>query len=160
MHEIEVQYSEALVREALRAFFWRRTKELLDLKILAAAVLVIGGAGWLWLRDQRSWLFGFLVAIAVLGPVVLLSAYAVRYRDSVGRFRRMKNPKARFIIRDADLTVVSDLGSSTVPWSAITELWQFPRFWILLFSGASFVTLPTEGLSESVLSFVRSKVAP
>ena len=159
LHEIEVRYSEPLVREAVRAHFRRQIREeLLDFKFIAAVTLALGGLGWLWWSGDDSWLFGFLVAVAVLLPVIVVSVYVARYRESVNRFRRLKDPRARFVFREADLTVTSELGSFTVSWSAIIRLWQFPRFWFLFLSKAQYVTLPTDGLEESTLSFVRSKV--
>jgi len=159
VHEVEVVYSEALVQDAVRCFYRRRIRELFDFKFVVAGILTVTGMGWLAWHDEYSWLLAFCVGALGVCALFLVWAYLAQYRGSIGRLRQMKEPKARFIFGDSDLTVSSDLGSSTVYWSAITDLWQFPDFWLLLTSRASFLTFPTQGVSQPVLAYVRSKVA-
>ena len=61
------------------------------------------------------------------------------------------------MLRENDLTVSSDQGSATLPWSSVREVWAFPRFWLILLSRAQFITLPLGGVPDDTLAFVRSK---
>ena len=66
-------------------------------------------------------------------------------------------PEATFAYDEERVTFTSELGSSTLPWSAITEVWGFPRFWLLLFSRSQFVTLPLDCLDEQARALIASK---
>jgi hypothetical protein len=69
----------------------------------------------------------------------------------------MAEPRASFLFGDGEFSVTSDAGSATLPWSSVREVWVFPRFWLFLLSSSQFLTLPTDGIGEDVLAFVRSK---
>ena len=87
----------------------------------------------------------------------LVMIYVVHYRNSIGRFRRMRTPQATFSYDEEQFTLASELGSATMPWSAISEIWCFSRFWLLLFSPVQFVTLPLDDLDEETQAFIYRK---
>jgi hypothetical protein len=70
----------------------------------------------------------------------------------------MQVPMARCRLSDTELTIASELGSATIPWTLILEIWQFQRVWLLLISPSYFVTLPTDGIPAAALEFMRTKV--
>jgi hypothetical protein len=136
----------------------RRVRELFDLKFCIAALLLTGYLCWLVWNGDRSWWVGFLAAIIVLVPAGVLAAYAAHWHHTVGRIRQMQVPMARFTLNESEIAVASEVGSATIPWSLIVEIWEFPEFWLLLLSKSYFVTLPTDGVSASALEFLRDKV--
>ena len=70
----------------------------------------------------------------------------------------MQVPMARFTLNDAELSMASELGSATIPWPLIVEIWEFPGLWLLLLSRSYFVTLPTDGVPAPALEFMRAKM--
>lgn len=113
---------------------------------------------WLVWNGNRSWWVGFVAAVVVLVPGGVLAAYAAHWRGTVARIRRMQVPMSRFTLNDMELSVASELGTATIPWSLIVEVWEFPELWLLLLSKSYFVTLPTDGVPASALAFIRAKV--
>jgi len=70
----------------------------------------------------------------------------------------MQAPMARFKLSEIDIAVASELGSATIPWSLVVEIWEYPELWLLLLSKSYFVTLPTQGVPIAALEFLRAKV--
>jgi hypothetical protein len=65
---------------------------------------------------------------------------------------------ARFTLNDAELSMSSELGSATISWPLIVEIWEFAGLWLPLLSRSYFVTLPTDGVPAHALEFMRAKV--
>jgi len=158
VYEFVVRYSEEIAREAVRRFIARRLRELFDLKVCVAVVGTIGYLCWLVWTGNRSWWVGSIAAVVVLIPAGLVAVYAAHWRDTVGRIRQMQVPMARFTLNDAELSMASELGSATIPWPLIVEIWEFPGLWLLLLSRSYFVTLPTDGVPAPALEFMRAKM--
>jgi hypothetical protein len=157
-HQVEVRYTKALVRSAVRAFYWRTLRQGFGWLGLLAFALSSGALAFLVLAGDRSWVVGFTAACLLGLGLVLAWGYFAHFRNTTARFNRMAEPRARFVFRDADFSVVSDAGSATLPWSSVREVWAFPKFWLFLLSRSQFLTLPTEGIGQDVLAFVRGKV--
>jgi hypothetical protein len=65
---------------------------------------------------------------------------------------------AIFRFTDDELFSETALGSSTIKWEAIKEIWQFPEVWLLFWTKWQYITLPTASLDEETRHFVLSKV--
>ncbi len=70
----------------------------------------------------------------------------------------MGSPEASFECNEQGFTLSSEMGTATLPWSSVKEVWTYPRFWLLVFSPAEFVTLPLECLSAEAQSLILGKV--
>lgn len=152
-----VVYTEAMVRDAVRSFVWRRV--VLQQKSLwfAAAALSAYLMFLLW-QGERGWLVGVLGAAVALPPLVLLGAWRVHSRHSLGRLRAMPAPEA-WVGFDADgLAVQSGLGAARIPWSGFNEVWERPGYWMLFTDHAQFVTLPVGGFSAEELATLRERL--
>jgi YcxB-like protein len=156
-HQVEVRYTKALVHAAVRAFYWRTLRRRFGWPGLSAFAVSSGALGFLILAGDRSWVVGFTGACLLICALILAAGYLAHVRATTARFDRMAEPRARFAFRDGDFSVVSDAGSATLQWSAVREVWAFPQFWLFLLSRSQFLTLPTEGIAQDVLAFVRSK---
>jgi hypothetical protein len=77
----------------------------------------------------------------------------------MNRLRQMNPPEVSLVLTDEGFTISSSAGASTMRWSAITEIWERPKFWLLFLSPAQFITLPTSDMPRESLEMVRSKVA-
>lgn len=157
MHQVDVRYSETLARQAVRAFYGRTLRQRFGWSGAVAFIVTLAALVFLVLGGDRSWIVGAVGMCLVFVVLVLLAGYIAHRRNTVGYFRRMADPRARLVFGETDLSIASELGSATLAWDSVREVWVFPRFWLFLLSRSSFFTLPTEGISDDVLAFVRSK---
>ena len=149
-----LKYSEPLVRRAVLSY-WRRS---LGWGILGAVAFTNAMFIWRIVEGDRSWFVGLLAAFGLFGIVMPVAVYLAHYRNSLGKFREMKNPEATFVADEASFTLTSDVGSSTLRWSSIVEVWRFDTFWLLLFSKAQFATVPLQDVPEQMLSYILERV--
>ena len=150
-----LRYTDALVRTAVFAF-WRRTVGLGFPVVVALLAAYLAFQFW---NGDRGWIVGAGAALCVLGLVMAGMVYLVHLRASMAKFRALGDTSSTLIIDQAGITMSSTLGSSVVPWSGIAEVWQFPAFWLLLFSKSQFVTLPLEHLPEAMRTTILERVA-
>lgn len=153
-HEATLIYSEALLRQAVFAF-WRRS---VGVGFLAALLVAVLGLVVLVAQGMASWLVGTIAAVLVLGIGFAAAVYVIHYRNSLRKFRQMDKPQATFRADESSFTIVSDIGPSTLQWSAVKELWQFPSVWLLLYSKAQFTTLPLACLSPETQAYIVQRV--
>jgi len=160
MNEIKLHYSEALVREAVRTFVWRSVVRGLGVRVLVACVVLVVCVAYRWAQGDRGWLVGVLAATPVFMGLALVALYVAHYRNTVGRFRAMRVPEATLTYTEDQFTLTSVLGSVTLPWSAISEVWKYPRFWLILFSRSGFSTLPLADLDAEAQALIARKTTP
>lgn len=152
--ETTLVYSAPLLRQAVFAF-WRRSGGpglVLALAIVALCIGVLVAQG------NTSWMLGMLIAVFVLGVAFASALYIVHYRNSLRKFREMGGPEATFLVNDSSFTLSSAIGTTTLQWSAVKEVWQFSSVWLLLYSKAQFSTLPVACLSPEMQAFVLQRV--
>ena len=149
-HRATLNYTERLVEKAVR-LFWLRTVGYGE---LVAVVVMTTVLAWRLMEGDRSWFVGVLATLVFLSIAIPLAIYFGHYRNSLGKFREMKLPIAEFVVDEDALTLSSDLGATTLKWAAVTEVWRFETLWLLLFSKSQFVTIPLDGLPESMREFV------
>lgn len=154
-HETTLEYTVPLLREAV-AGFWRRS---VGAGILIALTVCTGMLGFFLIQGDRSWVVGFLAAVIFFGAMFVVAIYFVHYRNAIQKFRDMGSPRATFRVSEDSFTVSSGAGTSTLPWSSVTQVWKFNNCWLLLFSKAQFMTLPLGCISEETRAFVLKRVA-
>lgn len=150
-----LEYTESLLREAVFAF-WRRT---VGAGYFVALGLLLCSLVFLVWSGDRSWFVGALGTFFVLGVGFALVVYFVHLRNAMAKFRGMGAPVATLSLDDASFSMSSGLGSASLHWSAVTELWRFPSFWLLLFSKAQYVTVPLATVSSEAQAFIVSRVS-
>ncbi|NOT23990.1 MAG: YcxB family protein [Nitrospiraceae bacterium] len=153
-HEATLIYSESLLRQAVFAF-WRRSVGLgfiLMLAVLAAILVGIIALG------APLWLIVTLAVILAIAAGIAVALYVGYYRNSLRKFRTMEKPQATFCADESSFTMSSDAGTTTLQWSAVKELWQFPSVWLLLYSKTQYSTLPLACLPPETQAFVQERV--
>lgn len=153
-HEVTLIYSEALLREAVFGF-WRRSIGMGFILMLVALAVVFGV---LVVLGAPLWIIVTLGMLLVLAAAVAVALYIGYYRNSLRKFRTMSTPRATFRADESSFTMTSDAGTTTLQWSAVKELWQFPSVWLLLYSKTQFSTLPVSCLPPETQAFVRERV--
>jgi hypothetical protein len=149
-HEATLIYSTTLLRQAVFAF-WRRS---VGVGFFVALLIAALGLVVLMALGQASWLIGGLAVVLVLGIAFATVVYVVHYRNSLRKFRQMDNPQATFRAEESSFTMSSDIGTTTLQWSAVKELWQFPSVWLLLYSKSQFTTLPLACLPPETQAYI------
>jgi len=153
-HEATLIYSESLLRQAVFGF-WHRS---VGIGFFVALVIAALGLVVLVALGQSSWIIGGLAVVLVVGVAFAIVIYVVHYRRSLQKFRQMDKPQATFRADESSFTMSSDIGTTTLQWSAVKELWQFPSVWLLLYSKAQFSTLPLACLSPETQAHIVQSV--
>jgi hypothetical protein len=154
IHEADLNYNVALIRRAVFAY-WKRS---IGIGLPIAGVILVANLGVLVAFGDRSWILGADATGLVLFFVFAASLYVVHYRNALAKLREMTVPHAKFIAEDAEFTLESGAGRSTLRWSTVKELWRYPDFWLLMFSAAHFVTLPLGGMSVDMQSYTLDRL--
>jgi len=153
-HQATLIYTEPLLRRAIFAF-WRRT---VGIGFLVALAVLMISLGVLVAQGTASWLIGVLATVLVVGVVFIAALYLIHYRNAVRKFREIGDAEATFRAEESSFTVSSAIGTTTLQWSAVKELWQFSEVWLLLYSKAQFSTLPLACMSPEMQAFVVQRV--
>jgi hypothetical protein len=153
-HVATLHYTEELVRSAVVSF-WRRS---VSWKLIVAIVVCVVGFVFLLMTGDRSWSIGVLGTAVFFAALLVAMIYVVHLRQSLQKLRALQNPVATFAAEETWFTVTSDVGSSTFKWSAVHDIWQFERYWLLLFSRAQFVTLPLTDIPGDMRAYVLERV--
>jgi YcxB-like protein len=154
-HEATLTYSPDLLKRSVRAFWWRSMRWY----VLLVAPAIAFGLGVQVRHGDRGWAVGATATLLGVVCALIVTVYRVHAANSLARFRGMGEPVAQFGADEDDFRFVSGAGSSTLPWSSVTEVWTFDGFWLLLFSKANFVTLPLDPLSAEARAFVLARAA-
>jgi YcxB-like protein len=143
LYKTTLHYNESLIRKAALSFWWR----VVGLKFMIAMALIASSLGFCLYNGDRSWFVGTLATVLLIGIIFLFALYGTHYHNGLRKFRAMGSPHATFSASESSFTFESGAGSSTLPWSSVTEIWQFEHYWLMLFSKAQFVTLPLADIS-------------
>src|SRR6188768_1670620 len=118
-HETTLEYTVPLLREAVRGF-WYRT---VGIGMFLAPLFCAAALAFQLSQGERSWVVGVTAAGVLFGVVFVVSVYVVHYKNSIRKFRSMGSPSATFQVTGDSFTVSSAAGTTTLPWSSVTELW-------------------------------------
>ena len=153
MNPIELRYSEETVRKAVKKFY-RRTVGI-SLPVVFGLMLVFF-VYLLW-TGNTGWIIGVVGSVLTMVLIVLIALYVGHYRQSMRRFRAMKDPSASLELHDDSLTITADSGSNKIPHTAITEVWVYDEFWLVFLSRAQFFTIPKSDLSSDTQAIIGAK---
>lgn len=139
-----LNYSPTLIRKAVFRFWWRVT----GWRFIAVLFLVAASFLSLLLKGERSWAVGALGVVLAFGLIFISALYVIHVKHAIRKFNAMGTPSAELSFSKESFTLTSGLGTTTLQWSAVSELWQFPDVWLMLFSRAQFITLPLDSISQ------------
>jgi YcxB-like protein len=109
-------------------------------------------------QGDRSWLMGLMGMAIGMGYLMLLCLYVIHLKNSMAKLRDMGSPNATFRADEQSFTLESGIGTSTLQWSTVKELWKFQNVWLLMFTKAHFSTLPVANLPADLQAFILERV--
>ena len=150
--------AEPMLRGAVRTYIRRRVLRRGWLWLAAAGLLLASlAAGW---TGGAPFIAGLAVAALAFLALFVAALWRAHLANTLGRFRAMDPPTAEAVFGPDGMTVSSNLGSSTMPWSSFVEVWELEDAWLLFPAPNHFVTLPASALSPEVRVFLRSRLPP
>ena len=158
MYEFTVTYTEDIARRSVHVVCGRVIRRLFDWKLCIAALVTIIGLVLSHSTHELSWLEGAVGALLGVLVAFAIILYRTYLRQSLGRLRRMKTATGHILVTDEALTVSTDLGSGTLPWSSFVGMSEHPGFWLLNTAPVTGLTLPTRDVSVDALNFIRRKI--
>ena len=153
-HEATLLFTERLIREAVLSFWKRSVGPGFGVAVLVLAAVL----GFLLWQGNSSWLVGALATVLLFAVLFATTLYVVHFHGAISRLRGMPSGRATLVAEESQFSVTSELGSSTLPWSSVQELWRFQSCWLLLFSKAQFITLPLACIPPEMQEFIAHRV--
>jgi YcxB-like protein len=153
-HQVALHYDEQLLRRVVLSFWWR----VVGPSTIVALLVSVAGLVMLISNGDRSWVVGVMGTVVGMGAFCIVLVYVIHYRNVMHKFRTMGDPEATLVASEESFSFSSGLGSSTLRWASITEVWQFPAFWLLFFAKAQFVTIPLADITPEVKAFILARV--
>lgn len=153
-----VTYTKDIVGDAVKTFVWRRGI-VGQKRLWIAEAVMIALFLWLFMQGERGWLIGVIGMGVLLPPLVILLLWLAHHRNTVGKFHRMATHRADFTFLDDGFAVASELGAATIPWSAVTEIWERPGYWMIFTAPNQFMTLPLATVSAADRDYLRAKTS-
>ena len=152
--EITLRYDESLVRRATLRYWWRQIGISYIVALVILAVILVS---WVASGD-RSWMVGALGTILGMSIVMMIVIYVVTYRRGLRRLKMMDKPEATLVMAESSFTLSTGAASSTTPWSTVTEIWQYPGFWLVFFAKHAYFTVPLEDFRAEEETFFLERV--
>jgi hypothetical protein len=126
--------------------FWRRK---VGVGVFVALAAMAAFVVYSIVQGDRGWFVGAAGTVVILATIFMCAMFVNHYRAAMARLEQMKPPVASLLMSEEGFTISSSAGTSTLRWSAITDIWEQPKFWLVFVSKAQFVTLPTTEMPES-----------
>jgi hypothetical protein len=152
--EVVVEYNPELIRFAVWKF-WTRS---IGLSGFIAFGSVPGFFSYLLAIGDRSWLLGFVGAVACVALGIGILSYRIYLNRSMSKFDNMQSPTAKLQFTDDLFCIESDIGRSELSWRMIERVWSYPSVWLVFIKKQGYVTLPVRDIDEEIRQFIIDKI--
>ena len=156
-HRIPLRGSEPVLRQAMKAYIWKRRFRRRR-TCLASTVLLIAD-GMLVAADDFGFRTGVAAAATVLLATMMLGTGWARWAANIKRWRKLTAADAEVMIEDPALSIASNISTFTTPWSQFTEVWILPRCWMLSVVPDQFQIAPLADGSSDMAAFLEQRLA-
>ncbi len=159
--QIEVTYTEAMVRSATRRFLLGRLIQ--QRIILLLIVLCVAAIFFLTSISPTPTRYDTLVNGAVLGSLALAAGIVVvawwwAPAGAARSFGRLDAWQARFDCQQEYLEITNAVGVTKLPWHTFDELWKHRDMWFLVFNKHRYFILPAEKLSPALGAWIEGRI--
>ena len=153
----QLTYTLAMVKDAIKTFVWRRG--VLQQKGMFLASLVMTVAWFVFdVKSKSAWVDIVYVVGIGMPWVMLLMLWGAHYPNIVNRFKRMREPVSTFRLDEQGLHFASDMGSASMVWHTLVDVWECPDYWLLFWGPATFNILPIAGIAPADLAYLKERV--
>ena len=151
--EVTVAYTEQIIGTSVRMQWYK----LIGRSGLALFAFLAMWVVYLSFAGERSWIFGFILAVFVIYAGVLVFGYFRLRNLSTSKFKKIASPLAIFSFSDIGVSIEADTGKLELAWKMIDEVIESPDVWVLL-AGAGSITLPTQSIDDELKESILNKV--
>lgn len=152
---IEIAADEAILRDAVRIYIWRRAV-VAEKLTWAVALTMTALLLWRLSQGRADWLVWLIGTVVLALPAMVLLGWFVLLRQKLRQLRAMPSGKAVLLLGMDGMTITSEAGTSTVPWSGITGYWQRPGYWVIFLAPNRFFALPLAGIAPADLAALQA----
>lgn len=150
--EFTVHYDDRVIRNAVNTFVKLRLLEGMGQLGLFALVLTAAGLAYLLWQGDRSWLVGVIGTVLAVFVGVFVLLWQWRHAEMRRKLATIPSRQGRVTLNEDGLTVDTEAGGTSLPWTSFTEVWRLERCWLLFLAPNNFITLPTDGVPEEALT--------
>lgn len=152
--DIHLHYTEDLTKLSVLYYCWAMTGKLFALSV----VFIILGLIFLIQYDGSPMVVSMIVFTLIWVTCLLSLLYYITRKRALAKFRSLKDGKAIFGITDDHFSLIGTGVTSTLPWSSIAKIKQYPDFWIILLRPRGYFTLPLHNLLSEDKEFILKQV--
>ncbi|OFW88544.1 MAG: hypothetical protein A3B66_08775 [Alphaproteobacteria bacterium RIFCSPHIGHO2_02_FULL_46_13] len=152
--DIHLHYTEDLTKLSVLYYCWAMTGKLFALSV----VFIILGLIFLIQYDGSPMVVSMIVFTLIWVTCLLSLLYYITRKRALAKFRSLKDGKAIFGITDDHFSLIGTGVTSTLPWSSIAKIKQYPDFWIILLRPRGYFTLPLHNLLPEDKEFILKQV--
>ena len=155
-HGFEVLYNETTIRDAVRTYVFRRFVADQKRLWMLSGLMIVMAAYFAW-KGQSAVMVALAASAALMAPVLAALGWWVHLSNTLDGFRRMASPRASIGFRDDALELSSDKGRGELPWSALTEVWERPGYWMIFTGRNVFNVIPKANVPEDAKAWFRDR---
>lgn len=155
-HGFEVLYTETTIRDAVRTYVFQRFVADQKRLWLLSGLMVVMAVYFAW-KGQPAWVIAIAGSAALMAPVLAALGWWVHLSNTLEGLRRMTVPRASIGFRDDALELASDKGKGELPWSALTEIWERPDYWMIFTARNAFNVIPKANVPEEAMAWFRNR---
>lgn len=152
--DIHLHFTEDLTKLSVLYYCWAMTGKLFALSV----VFIILGLIFLIQYDGSPMVVSMIVFTLIWVTCLLSLLYYITRKRALAKFRSLKDGKAIFGITDDHFSLIGTGVTSTLPWSSIAKIKQYPDFWIILLRPRGYFTLPLQNLLPEDKEFILKKI--
>ena len=156
-HRIQLSGSERALRQAMKAYIWKRRFRRRRTWLAWTVLLIADGV--LVTTDDFGFLTGAAAAATVRLATMILGIGWARWAANIKRWRKLMAADAEIIIEEAALSIASNISTLTTPWSQFTEVWILSRSWMLFVVPDQFQIIPLADGSSEMTAFLKQRLA-
>lgn len=108
-------FRKELLRRAVLELWQRKYGAGCPVSVITCALILATSIS----SEDHSWFSGAPASILGIALWTAISTYQVQYLQTMKKFRALDSPQATFLAEEASFTISSELGSTTLKWSAV-----------------------------------------
>ena len=152
--DIHLTYTEELTKKSVLYYCWSVTGRL----FILALILLVLSLAFLLQYDGSSLVTTLVTFTLIWVPAFLGFLYYVSLKRALTKFRNLPDGKALFGMTADHFSLKVGGASTDLPWTAISRVYQYQDFWIIMLRPRGYFTLPTHNLMPEDKTYILSRI--